>query len=349
MPPFLVSIPLILAVVLVASGVGKLLHPDDLDGWRALGVPASLRRQWLLRLHPWAEIALAAALTLMGGALGALAAAAAVALMGSYTMLVTRALQSANDASCACFGTRAAVTTSTLTRNSWLTGLATVALLVIWTTPLLGGPLGVLIASGQVTWLIPIAVGAVTTLLVLRSEQGQPMAASPPSAPLSATTDPSEGVAAAADEEDYVRTRTPAVPVTAADGSTVNLRTLAARKPVLLLAVSESCAACVPIIGDVAQYRALLPEVEVRLLIRALPEHTSLTDTAEPQTLHDPHGYVSGSIMDWPTPTAVLLGMDGMLAGGPEIGTVDIPHFIDDIYESLHGVRPEQGATVYYS
>ncbi len=37
------------------------------------------------------------------------------------------------------------------------------------------------------------------------------------------------------------------------------------------------------------------------------------------------------------TPTAVLLGIDGLLAGGPVVGTDDVVAFIDDIYESLHG------------
>lgn len=341
---------MILAVVLVVSGLGKLRSPDSLDSWRDLGVPARLRQQWLLRLHPWAELALAAALTLLGGVLGALAATAAVALMGGYTLLVVRALEQANDASCACFGTRAAVTRSTLTRNFWLTGLAIVSLLVIWTTPLFGGPLGQLVSAGQPAWLIPIAIAAATTLLVLRSEQ--PEAKPPSAAPLTTPTEPGQSTAtetATEDEADYLRTRTPAVPVTAADGTILNLRTLAARKPILLLAVSETCGACTPIIEHLGRYRELLPEVDVRLLIHALPEHTTLTDTSEPQTLHDPHGYVSGSIQDWPTPTAVLLGMDGMLAGGPEIGNVAIPAFIDDIYESLHGERPPSSVSAVHA
>jgi hypothetical protein len=41
------------------------------------------------------------------------------------------------------------------------------------------------------------------------------------------------------------------------------------------------------------------------------------------------------------TPSAVLLGMDGLLAGGPVVGHPDIETFVADIYESLHGVRPD--------
>jgi hypothetical protein len=36
----------------------------------------------------------------------------------------------------------------------------------------------------------------------------------------------------------------------------------------------------------------------------------------------------------------VLLGADGLLAGGPETGRDSIASFVSDIYESLHGERP---------
>ena len=49
---------------------------------------------------------------------------------------------------------------------------------------------------------------------------------------------------------------------------------------------------------------------------------------------------MSGSIEDWQVPTAVLFGIDGMLAGGPITGVTQIDSFIDDVYESLHGERP---------
>ena len=46
------------------------------------------------------------------------------------------------------------------------------------------------------------------------------------------------------------------------------------------------------------------------------------------------------SIGDWGTPAAVLLGVDGLLAGGPEQGEPAVTSFVGDIYESLHGERP---------
>ena len=43
------------------------------------------------------------------------------------------------------------------------------------------------------------------------------------------------------------------------------------------------------------------------------------------------------------TPTAVLLGIDGLLAGGPVVGYLPITEFISDINESLHRSRPVMG------
>ena len=80
--------------------------------------------------------------------------------------------------------------------------------------------------------------------------------------------------------------------------------------------------------------------MDVRLLIGRPPNESRLTERDEPQSLHDPDEYVRGSIEDWPTPTAVLLGADGLLAGGPVSGDRGVGGFVRDVYESLHGVPP---------
>ena len=142
------------------------------------------------------------------------------------------------------------------------------------------------------------------------------------------------------DDLEYVRVRTPAVPVTYGDGRVTNLRSLAAMRPILLLSVSETCGACTRVIEQVPAWRRLLPEVDVRLLIPQPPAESRLTELEHPQSLHDPKGYVRGSIADWRFPTAVLLGVDGLLAGGPETGAAAIEMFVGDIYASLHAERP---------
>jgi uncharacterized membrane protein YphA (DoxX/SURF4 family) len=334
---FAVALPLTMAVVMLASGIAKLRHPDDLGSWQQLGVPAALRRPWLLRLHPWGELVLGVALALLGGILGLLAALVCVALMAAYTWMVIGALRRPEGAECACFGARKPVTRVTAVRNVWLTAVSVATAAVIWTNPLFGG--AVVSGLGDASWIFAAAIATITGLLVVW-----------PSADASngATVQPVSVVPRRASETpdgdgmlEYIRTRTPAVPVTLADGTTASLRKLAAHKPLLLMAVSETCGACEQVVAQIGHYRELLPEVDVRVLVMDTPEDSSLTDTNEPQSLHDPQGYVRESIADWPVPTAVLLGIDGMLAGGPESGSDAVDAFVGDVYESLHGTRPQ--------
>lgn len=325
-----VAFPLILAAVLIASAIGKFRHPDDLSGWADLGVPQVLRREWLRRLHPWGELVLGLAVALVGGVLGVLASAVGVLLMCAYTWLVVRTVRQSEDASCACFGTRRPVTRVTVVRNLWLIVIAVASAATVWATPLLGGALLVGVAGWQL--LVALAAAAVTVAVILWPEATQ-----------NASSQGGQGFVVSTDDDlEYVRTRTPAVPVTTADGTVLNLRSIAARKPILLLAVSPTCAPCVQVIQHAPQWRELLPEVDVRMLVRTAPESSALVELDEPQSLHDPEGYVSGSIGDWATPTAVLLGVDGLLAGGPVTGTEEVIEFVDDVYESLHGERPSR-------
>ncbi|MGN8027008.1 MauE/DoxX family redox-associated membrane protein [Microbacterium sp. 22242] len=321
---------LIVAAVLIASGAAKLRAPDDAAGWEALGIPAGLRQSWLIRLHPYAELLLAAALMLLGGALGIAAAVVAVLLFAAYLVLVWRAKGRTPDASCACFGARRPITTRTLLRNAWLLLVALASLLTIGSAPLWGGVIRA--ALLQWPWIVLPAAAVVTFWLI-----GDPGSEAPAAEP---RREPGEG-GDGEGIEDYLRLRTPAVPVQLADGTTVTLRDLAARQPILLLSVSEGCGSCTPVIESLDAYRALLPEVSVRFLLQADPEHSALTSTDEPQTLHDPHKYFGLSLADvWFTPTAVLLGADGLLAGGPVMGAEEIAEFVDDVYESLHGRPP---------
>ena len=330
----LLAAPLILAGVLVASGVAKIRHPEDIDDWADLGVPQPLRRPWLVRLHPWGELVLALALAVSGGVLGALAGGVAVLLFGAYLALVARRRAQAPDASCACFGSRTPITTVTIVRNAWFLLLAVLTGAVTWSLPLLGGPLAALGTGAG--WVIALAAAGLTAALIVW-RPGEPAPAAP------AAGVPIVGGAAGdhqGEPGEYIRTRTPAVPVILADGRTVNLRQLAQYGPMLLLAVKEDCGACTRVIEAAPRWRALLPEVSVRFLLWPEPGNSALTERDEPQSLHDPYFYVQGSIADWSTPAAVLIGADGYLAGGPISGHDEVAAFVGDIYESLHGERP---------
>ena len=319
---FALALPLILAGVLVASAVGKIRTPDDMAGWTDLGVPTLLRRRWLIRLHPWLELILAGALMALGGLLGVVAAGVAVVLMAGYLVIVVRAFRSAPGASCACFGESRPITRVTVARNAWLTALALATTAVISTGQLWGGAAVAAVSNGD--WIVALAVVAITSGLILWRD----VATETPPGPPALLDTPS-------DTEEYVRVRTPAVPVTLGDGSTTNLRALAHQKPQLLLAVSETCNSCQPVIDSVDLWRSLLPEVDIRLLVTRLPENSALTSAQPPLTLHDPLGNVRASIAEWRAPTAILLGIDGMLAGGPVTGHPAIETFMGEIRTSL--------------
>ena len=328
---------IVLAAVLLASGVAKLKTPDDLIGWAELGVPRALRRGWLVRLHPWGEIALALALLLLGGGAGEAAALIALALMTGYLVFVARIVRSGSDASCACFGARTRITRATVVRNAWYVALAAVSAGVAWHGPLAGGVIAGL-GGTEWGWILGLAVAAATVAVTMWRV--------PAPAPQSADPDPAEAPAGAEqpgedidDELDYVRARTPAVPVMLADGTTRTLRALTMEAPLLTLAVKEGCGSCEIVLEQVSAWRELLPEVSIRLIIRAHPDETSLTEL-EPLSLHDLDRNVAESIGYRSTPSAVLYGMDGLLAGGPVSGPREVAEFIDDVYESLHGERP---------
>lgn len=316
-----IASPLILAGVLIAGALAKFRRPDDLAGWAELGVPASLRREWLRRLHPWAEIVLGGTIAVLGGAIGIVSGVIAVALMIGYTWLVVRARRNAVPATCACFGRRRAVTRVTVARNLWLTVLALATLATSWTTPLLGGPIAAgLAAPGS---LLALALAAGTTMLVLWPDAEREDS--------SAT-----GVVGPENDLDYVRVRTPSVPVTLADGSIANLRSLASRRPQLIVSVSPTCASCQPVVDKVPLWRSQLPEVDIRFLLATQPIDSPLIELQEPQSLHDPDGYARQSLDATSTPAAVLLGADGLLAGGPVMGSESIDEFVSDILEVLH-------------
>lgn len=327
MPAALIALPaLLLAAVLIVSGIAKLRRPDDLSGWADMGVPAPLRRAWMLRLHPWAEIAVGIVLAAFGGLPGEIAAVAALALMVAYLVMVVRVLRAGSDASCACFGAPRRVTRVTAVRNGWYVLLALAAAATAWTAPPISGAVAVTGWAG----MLGLAAAGITVALTMWQAPADPAT--------------SEASASGDDLLDYLRSPTPAVPLLRADGEQVNLRELTSTQPLLLLAVRAGCGSCEQVLASVPQWRALLPGVPIRLLLREEPDSSTATETADPQSLHDPHHYAYDSLGIRTTPSAVLLGADGMLAGGPVAGTAAITEFISDVYESLHGERPPSQA-----
>ncbi|WP_404392332.1 MauE/DoxX family redox-associated membrane protein [Humibacillus xanthopallidus] len=316
--------PAILAVVLVVSAVGKLRSPAaSAQAFTALRVPRPLSAPPVVRALPWVEIVLGLALVTVGGWVGVVVSLAVLALFAAYLALVIRARGFDTDVDCACFGSLGPgrITRVTVWRNTWLLALAVVSVLVA----LSGESLLSRVIDGTApwAWLLAAAAAAVTVLLVVGLGSDSPAGAS------------ADAVGELAVEEgDYLRVRTPAVPVTLADGTSTTLRGLSAERPQLLLYVSESCGSCEPVIAAVPTWREQLPQLDVRLVLRFGPESTALTSIEHPISVHDTDGLIYETF-DLRTPSAVLLGADGLLAGGPIVGNVAVPEFVEDIRAEL--------------
>jgi hypothetical protein len=323
----LVSAPLIVAAVFVASALGKLRDPRRAAAaFDALKVPRPLAQEWMRTAHPWAELLLALCLVVTSGIPAVVTATIATALTVGYLILILRAVQRAEPTDCACFGAARTEQVSgwTVLRNVWLLGLSGVC---VWAALDGRSPWQRVGELGpDVWWLAAIVAAAMMTILILY----------PSASKLDARVEDPVGDQTLGD---YERTEIPHVPVTLADGRVVSLRELAGSRPQLILAVSGFCSSCVPTIEAAPHWRERLPEVDLYLLY-ASDRPANGDDPSPPQTLYDPKRFAYEALRLPGTPSAVLLGADGMLAGGPVAGHADIRTFVTDVEAELVGARP---------
>lgn len=336
------ALPLILAVVLVLSGIAKLRAPQTVAaGFRDLRVPAALDRAWLRALLPWGELVLAAALLAAPGVLAPVAAIVAALLFLAYWVLIRRALSFEEPVSCGCFGEARAEPVSgwTLARN---TVLALVTLGWVACSFVTSGP-GLIAAlrGADALWLLGGALGALTLWLSM-----------PRGAAATATADPAAGAGglgaprpagapgeASADQEaeDYVRRPTPGMLLRDASGEVISLRALASQGARLLLLVSPGCGSCTITMADAVQWRGNLGPVTLHLMTQAPQESLEAQTDASlhEDALYDVGGFAYELLGMAGTPTAVLVGADGALAGGPVGGYEAIREFVAQIRDQL--------------
>ena len=322
----LFTAPLIVAAVFVASALGKLADPRRAAlAFDALKVPQPLAQRWMRSAHPWAELLIALCLVVTSGVPAVVTAIITTALALAYLVLIVRALRSPEPTDCACFGVVGTEQVSgwTVLRNIWLLALSGVC---VWVATDGRSPLQWALELGSDAWWLAamVAAAAMTALIVH------------PSAPKPAST--AEDAVDDLDLEDYERTEIPHVPLTLADGSVVSLREFAGSRPKLILAVSQTCSSCLPTIEAAPQWRERLPEVDVHLLYGSTDD-SATSSPSGPQTLYDPQRFVYEALRFRGTPSAVLLGADGMLAGGPVAGHDAITTFVADVEAELAGAR----------
>ncbi|WP_058235197.1 MauE/DoxX family redox-associated membrane protein [Devriesea agamarum] len=328
---FVVICWFVLTAVLAVSAIAKYLDvPGTRRAARDLRLPRPFEKTWWALCLPTIEALLAIGLTLTGlggaaGMLGRAAAWATVALMLVYTVLIARALRFDDPVDCGCFGKLAPmqVTVRTLVRNLLLLGFALVFSLV---STLGGGLWSYLSEHGwSALWgLIALCAAGVLASLIL-----SPGRAAAPSSGLSPA------------EDDYLRTPIPMGLATTSAGENVTLRQLASTRAVVLVMVTPWCRYCHDVLPLVPEWtRSLSSILDVKVMVFGTSDDDGIQKIRDhgiedANILFDHNDSVS-LVMDYPgAPSAVLLGADGLLAGGPVSGPDQIIQFVRDIHTEV--------------
>ena len=341
----LLSAPILLSITLLISGLAKLgAREGTQDAMRSLRLPLPTMHASVASVLPVTEIVLALAIWIPAPPLQVLLTGLVAALMLTYLVIIARALTFEEQVHCSCFGTLASPTVSrtTLVRNVLLSVLGLLAVVAAasgaMTTLLVQAPMG-LIGLG-IALLIAIALTAATIGGSVAETD-----ADAPTAPAPAAADPDE------DELlDYERSPIPAAVLQQPDGRLITLTQLTAQRAALLVFVTEGCGPCERVLDHAEEW---IGELEQTLQVRfvfsrpldQLRERT--TDRVEGHALHDLQFTARTALGGTSAPSAVLLGADGQLAGGPVNGGSAVIEFVQEIREQLAeaGVGGEQDAT----
>ena len=338
--PALTLVPLTLVLVLVISAIAKLADPaSTASAVRLLRLPEWLDPGFVSRALPTGEIVLALAVLSPWLPLARVAALAALALFVSYWVIIARAMTFSPRPSCGCFGRIGdqRVTGKTVVRNTLLVVGSVVFLWMTWwqdTTVwsvLDGGTereLWMLASAAYLAlmlWFIvapPNYGDSVWTTLFGR--KGDPH------------THPQPGsvVAEEAEELDYVRRPIPEGFLLDTDHDAVRLRDLVASGPTLLVFVNCGCPSTRATWERLAAWDEMLPQVRVLGVQTYQVGDLGIEGVAE-RLFYDPQAQAWNALGVPATASGVLLGADGLLAGGPVHGFDETEQFVADIAEAL--------------
>lgn len=315
-----------LGAVLLVSGAAKVRAADSPEELEALGVPRFLRNRAVIAAHPWAEIALGIGVLATSGWLLVAIAAASTALLAVYAILITRAVLTGSAETCNCFGELfdARLTWRSVARN--LTLMA-ISLAVLAGT--LGGQSVPRVVGEDPNALLAVLAAAVVAGL-LWTIAAKPAAASP-----------AEQTPADADGEppDYVRLPIPYGWLETESGSRSTLRDLARQKARVLVFLSTGCHACTDTAESLRDWMDEFDVVDIRPVFSASPKsvHHSYPWLAG-RALYESEMETSRVLGMRQVPSAVILGIDGLLAGGPVAGHGNITRMITEMRAELASV-----------
>jgi hypothetical protein len=323
MPSALLLPVLTCAAVLLVSGVTKLRAPQTVDAaFTSLAVPRALDTAFVRRLSPLAEVALGVGLLLASGRALVAVAALTLALFVAYLVLVVRAVRRPEPVDCGCFG---ALGDSTVTRVTvWRNGALVLSAALCVVAGLRDVALGRGLADRAVlAWIAAATLTATVAVLVAYR------------APVTATS-------SAEPHHDpdltYERQRTPQAEVLTQEGRLVLLSNETAAAAHLLVFLSPGCGPCGRLGPDLADWSEQLDPVVVRAVVIAQPGSGSAMPYLTGHAWYDPYG-MARTAFGVTTPAAVLVGTDGMLAGGPVQGEDDVRALVTELGQHLREVR----------
>ncbi|YAL84290.1 TlpA family protein disulfide reductase [Dermacoccaceae bacterium W4C1] len=336
MPNAPLILPVLLcALILAVSGIAKLRAPvAAADAFTSLRIPAPA---WAPRALPIGELVLAVALLVLPAPLLAIAAVATTVLMLAYTVVIARALRFAEPVRCNCFGELGShdVSVRTLVRNLLL---VVAAALTIWASAA-GVSVPQALSEAAQNVLAWVALAALACAVVLLSFGS---ASEDETAPAFDGDEDLEG------EGEYHRLPIPLGQARDGLGDIVTLEELTRGTAVLLIWVSPGCGPCQRVITQIPGWaEELSPAVSIRALYSTERE---VVEQMAPQTLdlalYDVQNNVSRVLRMPSYPSAVLLGADGYLAGGPVRGEQGVEEFLADVRAELleAGALPDHPA-----
>ena len=145
---------------------------------------------------------------------------------------------------------------------------------------------------------------------------------------------------------DYEPSAIPQLAVTDLSGADRQLSGLVAHGAALLLLARPADSAGQAVLSYVPALLADVPNLSVHCVIGERDELLALPPEARRLALLDPQQRLAELWSNGAGPSAVLLGIDGMLAGGPVHGFDEVADFAVEIRQALSGTLPGQPKTV---
>ena len=321
-----------LALIFLLSGAAKLITPGSAQAaFDGLKVPRALNTPWIVRSFPFAEIVLAVALVLPLPLLQTIAGGAAVVMMVVFLVLVRGARQTGE--ACHCFGAASTrpVTTATIGRNVLFLILSVLAVIEAVRHLVLDGAQTPGLATGtwaDLAWLVLVALLlAGTALIIGRESDPQPAETDPFPAPAPAAAPQpvfAEGQALAGEVVEEEVPRHP-IPSTAVHWNRQyhDLAVLAHGQAMLVFRLSPGCGSCASIIEQLRGWGEAIGPIALRIMVPVgAPEQGihGFDEFPQQMIMRDPGGATVTALGLSGYPTAVLLGTDGLTAGGPALG-----------------------------